>query len=54
MKVHEMNLQPKYFDFIKDGLSESSFDFMMRRDDQFSLGILLSLRNLMTKNLRQR
>ena len=19
MKVHEMNLQPKYFDFIKDG-----------------------------------
>ena len=41
MKTHEMNLQPKYFDFMKDGTKRIELRLYDEKQSQIELGDLI-------------
>lgn len=41
MKTHEMNLQPKYFDFIKDGTKRIELRLFDEKRQQIQLGDII-------------
>ena len=41
MKVHEMNLQPKYFDFIKDGTKRIELRLYDEKRQSIQLGDII-------------
>ena len=41
MKIHEMNLQPKYFDFIKDGTKRIELRLFDEKRQQIQIGDII-------------
>ncbi len=47
--THILKLQPKFFDFIKDGTKRIGLDSLMKKGNKLILMILLNLRENLNK-----
>ena len=52
MKTHEMNLQPKYFDFIKDGTKRIELRLFDEKRQQIQLGDIIEFTKSEDKKLK--
>ena len=54
IKTHEMNLQPKYFDFIKDGTKRIELRLYDEKRQQIKIGDLIEFSSQRPKNSMQK
>ena len=52
MKTHEMNLQPKYFDFMKDGTKRIELRLYDEKRSQIELGDIIEFSKSETDKLK--